>query len=561
MEKMLLIIFVLAYLGIVLFLGWRGYRNTSSVTDYLLAGRRSHPWVMALSYGATFISTSAIVGFGGVAAVYGMGLMWLTFTNIAIGIFLAFILFGPPTRQLGLRLDAHTFPELLGRRYQSRIIQVSAAALIVLFMPLCASAVLMSAAKFFSEHIGLSYHEALVLFASIVALSVVIGGLKGVLYTDAFQAVVMTVGMVALLVLSYYRLGGLLPAYKKLAALRSEVPPALAVQGHQGWTAFPAFGSVLWWNLVGSLMMGVSIGVLAQPQLVVRFMTVRRETELYHAAPIGGLFIIFTVGVAYLLGPLTNVYFHETTGQLALRAAGNDVERIIPMYVTFALPRIFGILFLVTLLSAAMSTLSSQFHVIGTSFGRDWIEEGLGIPARFRGLHLTRLGMFAAILFALLLGLELERRLGKTGTEIVARSTAIFFGLCASIFLPIYGAALWSRSVTRAGALSAMLVGALANVLWMLFVQEKTETVFGLCHRWFGTRSLGLVGSASGATPLRTGPILWPYVDASLIALPLAVLTLAIVSALTPKLPASHLNRVFAEVPSDLLPDQTLPGS
>lgn len=48
---------------------------------------------MALSYGATFISTSAIIGFGGAAAVYGMGVIWLTFMNIFVGIFFGVCLF------------------------------------------------------------------------------------------------------------------------------------------------------------------------------------------------------------------------------------------------------------------------------------------------------------------------------------------------------------------------------------------------------------------------------------------------------------------------------------
>ena len=44
-----------------------------------------NPIVMALSYGATFISASAIVGFGGVAAAFGMGIQWLCFLNMFVG--------------------------------------------------------------------------------------------------------------------------------------------------------------------------------------------------------------------------------------------------------------------------------------------------------------------------------------------------------------------------------------------------------------------------------------------------------------------------------------------
>ena len=45
----------------------------------MVAGRQTHPYIMSLSYGSPFISTSAIIGFGGAAAVFGMGLIWLAF--------------------------------------------------------------------------------------------------------------------------------------------------------------------------------------------------------------------------------------------------------------------------------------------------------------------------------------------------------------------------------------------------------------------------------------------------------------------------------------------------
>lgn len=68
-----------------------GYKKTSSASDYLVGGRQMNPFVMALSYGATFISASAIVGFGGVAAAFGMGIQWLCFLNMFIGVVIAFI--------------------------------------------------------------------------------------------------------------------------------------------------------------------------------------------------------------------------------------------------------------------------------------------------------------------------------------------------------------------------------------------------------------------------------------------------------------------------------------
>jgi len=139
---------IILYLVAIGWLGWMGYSKTKSSTDYLLAGRDAHPFVMALSYGATFISTAAIVGFGGVAAWLGNSLLWLTFLNIFVGVFIAFVFIGNPTRKMGLRLDAHTFPEFLGKRYDSKFIQVFAALIILIFMPLYATAVLIGGVQF-----------------------------------------------------------------------------------------------------------------------------------------------------------------------------------------------------------------------------------------------------------------------------------------------------------------------------------------------------------------------------------------------------------------------------
>ena len=107
------------YVAMISYLGYRGFRKTKTSSDYLVAGRSANPFAMAMSYGAAFISTSALVGFGGVAGQFGMGLLWLVFMNIAIGVVAAFIFFGRRTRSIGAALGANTFPEFIGKRYRS----------------------------------------------------------------------------------------------------------------------------------------------------------------------------------------------------------------------------------------------------------------------------------------------------------------------------------------------------------------------------------------------------------------------------------------------------------
>ena len=323
---------IIVYLGAVAFLSWLG-RIKSRGDDFASGGRNIPSAVMALSYGAAFISTSAIVGFGGMAAEIGMSLIWLAGANIFFGIFLAFAVFGKRTRAVGLTLDAHTFPEFLSKRFASPFIRYFTAAVMIVSMPLYAAAVLIGAARILESLLGVPYEYALAAFSLLVAVYVLIGGLRGVMYTDALQGTLMIAGMLFLLVAMFIKLGGPIDAFSKLHAMKELVPPESAAAGHQGWLSDPKVFSPVWWTLYSSLVFGVGVGVLAQPHLAVRCLTVKTSAELNRAAAVGGVFILITVATPYVLGALSNVFFYEKDGVLASVAAGHNVDSVIPLLI------------------------------------------------------------------------------------------------------------------------------------------------------------------------------------------------------------------------------------
>lgn len=524
-------IIVLIYLVIIGYLGYLGYKKTTSAEDYMVAGRKIHPFVMALSYGATFISTSAIVGFGGASGVFGMGLLWLTFLNIFMGIFIAFVVFGKRTRKMGHNLDTHTFPEILGERFKSRFLQGFSGGIIFLFMPLYTAAVLIGAAHFIAGTFGIQYEVALFFFTAIIALYVVMGGIKGVMYTDAFQGSVMFVGMAFLLFFIYSKLGGVTSAHQQLTALSAQAITLFGKAGHQGWTKMPVMGSPFWWTLVSTIVMGVGIGVVAQPQLVVRFMTVKSNRELNRAVLVGGVFILFMTGVAFLVGALSNVFFFNTTGKVAVQAAGGT-DLIIPQFVKIFVPSWFGAVFMVTLLSAAMSTASSLFHAMGTSIGRDIYEKALG-KNNGQTMLVTRIGTVFVIVLSALLAYILPQLFAE-GEAIIARGTSIFFGLCGAAFIPVYLGGLYFKNLSRRAAIVGMVSGFTASAFWILFVHTSESSVLFLCKAFFGV-------------PTLAGNSVWGMVDPIVISLPLSILA-TIVAGLFYKneLPQEHIDKCFA---------------
>ena len=163
---------------------------------------------------------------------------------------------------------------------------------------------------------------------------------------------------------------GFIEANRKLTEIAPLVPERFKEVGHQGWTAMPVTGSPQWYTLVTSLILGVGIGCLAQPQLVVRFMMVESTKQLNRGVLIGCVFLIVTVGAIYHVGALSNLFFLKTEGVVASEAI-KDMDKIIPLFIDRAMPEWFSAVFMLCILSASMSTLSAQFHTMGASFGAD----------------------------------------------------------------------------------------------------------------------------------------------------------------------------------------------
>ena len=613
MNIIVLAIIAIVYLSVIAYLGFRGYKATKTTSDYMVAGRKIHPYIMALSYGATFISTSAIVGFGGAAALFGMGLLWLTFLNIFVGIFIAFAVFGKRTRKMGHTLGAHTFPELLGRRFNSRFIQGFSGLIILVFMPLYAAAVLIGAARYIEATFHVQYEVAVTIFAVIIAGYVVAGGLKGVMYTDALQGTLMFIGMLILILFTYGRLGGVTEAHRRLDRLpddikvasqqllpeiRAVVPPdvkdpdavdwfigkasalkntaamsdeekgaflaanpelkpvggflkqnpdfakkpefvnravtmGIGAAGWRGWARMPKFNTNFWYVLVTSIIMGVGIGVLAQPQLAVRFMTVKSGKELNRAILVGGIFILAMTGVAFVVGNLSNVWFAmpEHGGMISFPKAGANIDKIMPAFINSALPSWFGVVFMLTLMSAAMSTLSSQFHTMGTSIGRDFFERGiLGSKEHGSTVLITRIGIVLGMVGTVILAFQLP-------IGIVAAATAIFFGLCAASFLPMFLGGLFWRRMTKAGAIASLCSGFGVSFFWLMFVQQAKGKLPAIL-------SSALLGKAT-LLPNPIAGVHWNWVEALFVALPVSAIVAVVVSLMTRPESDKHLATCF----------------
>jgi len=220
---------------------------------------------------------------------------------------------------------------------------------------------------------------------------------------------------------------------------------------------------------------------------------------------VGGPFILMMTGVAFTVGALTNVYFYQTQGKIAIQAAtGGNIDTIIPIYINSAMPEWFVVLFMVTLLAAAMSTLSSLFHAMGTALICDVWGRGRECALSLRA---NQVGILVMIVASVIVAFLMPG-------SIIALATAMFMGLCASAFLPVFAVAVYCKKPDPLAAKASLIVGAVAWFVWAFFVNTRYAAVFGLSKALLG--KVGVLGYP------------WYVIDPLIIALPLSAVTILI---------------------------------
>jgi SSS family solute:Na+ symporter len=176
-----------------------------------------------------------------------------------------------------------------------------------------------------------------------------------------------------------------------------------------------------------------------------------------------------------------------------------------------------------------MSTLSSQFHAMGTAAGRDFYEKAL--RKKGNSIFITKTGILIAILLGVLLAF-LANKLDAS-MQIIATGTAMFMGLCAAAFLPAYVSALYIKKISTKAVIIGMITGFVVGVF---FIHEKEASSLQLCKLIFDKTSL----------VKETGLAKLAMVDPVIIAFPASILA-TIIGAFTTKskIPKEHVDMCF----------------
>lgn len=429
---------VAVYMAVLLVIGWAASRLTRSSEEFFLAGRSLGAWVTAVSSTAASESGWVVLGAVGMTYTTGVSALWFA-PGCLLGYVVNLYWVAPRIRREAERLGALTLPDLLASRFGDprHVIRLVAVAVIFLCLGGYVAAQMTATGKAMQAIVGLSYRQGILLGGAIVIVYTFLGGFRAVSWTDFFQGSIMVLALVGMPVLVLLQVGGYGALLQRLAAVD---PNLVTVTG--GRQGFALFGF-----LAG--LVGIGIGYPGQPHVLTRYMAAAGDEKIRQTqviAMVWGVLVFYGAGFLGLGGRL-------------LMPNLADPEQLFPLISRSLLPPLVAGVMLAAILSAIMSTVSSQLLVAASAVSRDLFESVLGFARSGRGSVLAgRVSVVVLGLAAMAVALQ--------DVRVVFWFVLFAWSGLGAAFGPVLLLALTTDRLTRSGVVAGMLTGILVTIAW-----------------------------------------------------------------------------------------------
>ncbi len=446
-----LIVVLIVYLGLLAAFAIWSRRETGTLSGFYLAGKKLPFWVVAFSTNATGESGWLLLGLTGMGYAVGAQAYWVVVGEI-VGIALSWWLISRRLKRLSDDVDAITVPDVLAAKFDDHLHLIRAIAVVIILTMVTAymTAQMVASGKALSSFIGMDYATGVAVGGAIIIAYTFIGGYKAVSYTDVLQGVLMLAGLIVVPIAAMNAAGGWDSVRSNLILQDPDLVSmfSLTEGGIEGWVAAVSF-------------VAIGLPFLGVPQLLVRYMSARDDTELKKARYVSvAVLLFFTVGAV--------------TAGIAGRALVpglEDAETIFPTLSNELFPPLISGVLLVVVLSAIMSTADSLLLLASSAIVRDTMQKILG--SRKSDHVLAGYGKLVTILIGLV----------AIAFAIPEAKFIFWFVLFAwsglgAAFGPVVVCLLYYKKTTRQGVIAGMLSGFLVSIVWVLELKEQTYGLY-----------------------------------------------------------------------------------
>jgi len=527
--------FLIVGLSFALYL-YIAYRSrVSSTSEFYVSGGGVKPIHNGMATAADWMSAASFLGMAGAISIMGRdgGIYLMGWTG---GYVLLALLLAPYLRKFG----KFTVPDFVGDRYYSQFARVVAVLCAIMISFTYVAGQMRGVGIVFSRFLEVDITAGVFIGTFIVFCYAVLGGMKGITYTQVAQYCVLIFAYsVPAIFIAIHMTGNPIPQLGFGSTLNDGSGISLLdkLDGLSIELGFAAYTSGVRPTIdVAAFTLALMVGTAGLPHVIVRFYTVPSVKAARASAFWAILFIaiLYTVAPAIAAFARTNLlstvnnatysevpqwfnnwektglikfddkngdgriqYYNDKNTDLEFVAQteadgrqGNELS-IDPDIIVLANPEIAALpnwvigLVAAGALAAALSTAAGLLLVISSAFAHDLVKRCIKPDISEKGeLNCARFAAGAAVLIAAYFGIN--------PPGFVAQVVAFAFGLAAASFFPAIIMGIFQKRMNREGAVSGMLAGIIFTatyIIWFKFIHPENNTAE---HWWFGISPEGI---------------------------------------------------------------------
>lgn len=510
--------YIIVGLTFLLYIGIAIKTRASSTKEFYIAGGGVSPLVNGIATAADWMSAASFISMAGLISFMGYdGSVYLM--GWTGGYVLLALLLAPYLRKFG----KYTVPDFVGDRYYSQTARLVAVVAAIFISFTYVAGQMRGVGIVFSRFLEVDINTGVVIGMIIVVFYAVLGGMKGITYTQVAQYCVLIFAyMVPAIFISLQLTGNPIPqlgfggTLNDGSYLLDKVDGLLTELGFLAYTS----GSKEMLDMF-FITAALMVGTAGLPHVIVRFFTVPKVKDARKSAGYALFFIaiLYTtapaVGVFGIYNMITNINGQkieslpvwvqnwQKTGLIKIEDKNQDgmilyqndkVKNELTIdkdIMVLANPEIAGlpnwVVALVAAggLAAALSTAAGLLLVISTAISRDLLKNALApnISEKSELLYARISAIFAVVVAGYF---------GVNPPGFVAEVVAFAFGLAAASFFPVIIMGIFSKRMNKEGAIAGMIIGLIFTLGYLIYFKFMNPELNNKDHWWFGISPEGI---------------------------------------------------------------------
>ncbi|MBN6041838.1 cation acetate symporter [Amycolatopsis sp. 195334CR] len=487
--NVLAVLVVAAIVAVTLGLTSYAARRNKSTDDHYIAGGRVSGWQNGLALAGDQLSAASFLGITGAVALTGFNGFYLAL-GIPIAYLLVLLVIAEPLRNLG----RFTLADAVAARFDGRLLRAVLAVASLILSTVYMVIQFVGAGVLAQLLLGVEFPLAVVVIGLLMTLYTMLGGMVGTTYIQVFKAILLIVTVLGLLVLIAARTGG-----NPLGAMIE------ARANHGDDIILPSHDSTATGLNNISMSLGMALGIMGLPHVMVRFLTVRDAKAARNSAQVAmWIFALF-----FLALPVFGYAALNEVGRdriIADNKAGNlAAPRLAEMVggnLMFAI--VVGVV-MATILAVLAGLAIASSGAVAHDLYSTVLKRGQATPRQ--QLLVGRLAGLAVSVVAIVLALGAR-------TMNVAFLGNVAFAIAASTTMPVLLLTIYWRGFNRVGATCGLLGGLVVSVglvlvgpdvmgadhLFPLSIPALVSVPAGFLAAWLGSLA-GRGNAAARGTP------------------------------------------------------------